>query len=172
MEDLTTLDQSTTTTAEISLTEVQQEALKNAQEKLDAFNKELETKKYLVDLSKEDVDILVKFITEDAKWKFMEALGIGEVKKELDKSVDKSGKVFITAVAIEAIYYYLSKVEGVGSSVDSPAIGTVEKYLKILKGINSARGSVGIDNEKKKQLEYNLACAAEGLDPENPEIKD
>ena len=104
MEDVK-LDQTNTTTAEITLTEVQQKALKEAQEKLDAFSAELETKKYFVDLSDEDIKILMGFITEDAKWKFMEALGIGEVKKELEKSVDKNGKVFIPAVAIEAIYY-------------------------------------------------------------------
>ena len=52
MEDVK-LDQTNTTTAEITLTEVQQKALKEAQEKLDAFSAELETKKYFVDLSDE-----------------------------------------------------------------------------------------------------------------------
>jgi len=166
----TAIDQADT--MNISLSEVQQQAFKVAQEELDKFDKELETKKYLVDLNKADVLILQNFISVDAKWKFMESLGIGEVIKNLAQSVDKNGKVFINAVALEAIYYYLSKVEGTGSKVDSESIGDVETYLKLLKAVNSARNGVSKDNEEKKRLEYILACRAEGLDPENPEIPD
>jgi hypothetical protein len=155
----------------LELTEVQQKLYKEAQDELDKFNHDISTKKYFVDLKKEEIKILQDFIEKDAKWKFMESLGIGEVGKELSKSIDKTNKAFIPGTAIEAIYYYLSKVEGVGKKVDSSAISDVETYLKLLKAINVARNAISLDTEKQKQLEYALACRAEGLDPSDPEIK-
>jgi hypothetical protein len=155
----------------IALTDVQMKLYQEAQDELDKFNKEITTKKYLVDLNKEEIKMLREFIEKDAKWKFMESLGIGEVSKELASSVDKTGKAFIPANAIEAIYYYLSKVEGVGKKVDSAAIKDVETYLKFLKSLNVAKNAISIDTEKQKELEYVLVCRAEGLSPEDPEIK-
>lgn len=172
MEELKVSEQEQQNPQELQLTEVQKEAFIQAQKDVDDFDKELATKKYLVDLTKEDVIVIQNFIERDAQWKFMESLGIGEVLKELKTSVDKNGKVFIPAVAVEAIYYYLSKVEGVGNTVNSASIGTVDVYLRLLKAVNNARSSVATDNEKKKRLEYVLTCRAEGLDPEDPELKD
>lgn len=156
----------------IELSDVQKQLFEEAQKDLDNFVKDLSSKKYYVELKKEDVKILQNFVQNDAKWKFMESLGIGEVSRELESSLDKTGKAFIPAAAIEAIYYYLSKVEGIGQKVDSNAIKDVETYLRILKAINVSRNSVSVDAEKQKHLEYVLACRAEGLDPEDPEIKD
>jgi hypothetical protein len=172
MEELKVSEQEQQQPQELQLTDVQKEAFIQAQKDVDEFDKELAAKKYLVDLTKDDVEVIQNFIGNDAKWTFMESLGIGEVLKELKNSVDKSGKVFIPAVAVEAIYYYLSKVEGTGHKVNASSIGTVEVYLRLLKAINAARTSVANDNEKKKHLEYILACRAEGLDPEDPELKD
>jgi hypothetical protein len=155
----------------LELSEVQQQAYDEAVKKLEDFVKEVESKKYLVDIDKKDIEKLRKFIVEDAKWKFMESLGIGEVSKDLATSVDKSGKVFINAVALEAIHYYLSKVEGTGKSVDSPSLGDIDSYLKILKAIIAARNSANLDVEMRKELEYIVTCRSEGLDPEDPEIK-
>lgn len=172
MEELKVSEQEQQQPQELQLTDVQKEAFIQAQKEVDDFEKELSTKKYLVDLSKDDTLVIKNFIEKDAQWKFMESLGIGEVLRELKSSADKNGNVFIPAVAVEAIYYYLSKVEGTGNTVNSPSIGSVEVYLRLLKAVNNARSSVAIDNEKKKHLEYILACRAEGLDPEDPEIKD
>ena len=102
----------------------------------------------------------------------MESLGIGEVSKHLSNSIDKKGKVFINAIAIEALHYYLSKVEGTGNKVDSSAISTVDTYLRLLKAINGVKNAINIDNEKRKELEYIVTCRSEGLDPNDPEIKD
>jgi len=154
----------------VELSDIQKAAYEEALKEVEKFKKELETKKYLVDLKAVQVTNLRNFITNDAKWKFMEALGIGEVDKNLSTAVDKHGKVFISAVTLEAIYYYLSKVEGTGQSVDATSIGTVDNYISILKALNAAKNSAAIDNEKLKELEYIATCRAEGLDPENPEI--
>jgi hypothetical protein len=151
---------------ERTLTDIQQEAFKEATAELEAFKAELETKKYFMDLTKAEIQILRGFITEDAPWKFMESLGIGEVDSQLSKSVEKNGKAFINAVTIEAVYYYLSKVEGVGKKVNSPNIGTVDVYLKLLKATNGVRNAVTADNEKLKNLEYIVACRSEGIEPE------
>jgi len=155
----------------IQLSEIQVNAYNEAAKKLNDFTAEMETKKYYVELTASDIDVLQGFIKNDAKWKFTESLGIGEITKQLETSVDKSGKILISAVAIEAIYYYLSKVEGKGQTVDSSSIGNVETYLKLLKGINLARTGINADNEEKKRLEYVVACRAEGLDPDASEEK-
>jgi hypothetical protein len=151
---------------ERTLTDIQQEAAKEATAELEALKAELETKKYFMDLTKSEIQILRGFITEDAPWKFMESLGIREVDNQLSKSVEKNGKAFIDAVTIEAVYYYLSKVEGVGGKVNSPNIGTVDVYLKLLKATNGVRNAVTADNEKLKHLEYVAACRLEGIEPE------
>jgi len=153
------------TTNEIKLTDIQQEAYEKADKELQEFNKEIETKKYLIDLTKDEGTILLNFIVNDANWKFTESLGINEVIKNLQETIKKSGSVLLTGTAIEAIYFYLSKVEGVGQKVNSSSIKTVDVYLKLLKALNITRNKVAVDVEKQKQLEYISVCRAEGVEP-------
>ena len=118
MEEQTGVQTGEVTAIEVSLTEIQQEAYALAEKELDAYREELTTKKYLVDLKKEDIKTSIDFMNNDAQWKFTESLGIGEVTKDLETSLKKNGKIFISAVATEALYYYLSKVEGTGKKVN------------------------------------------------------
>ncbi len=71
------------------LTSFQQEALKDAEAKMEQLQKDLENRKYLANASKEEIEVLRNFITYDAPWKFTEALGIIEVTKELNKCAKK-----------------------------------------------------------------------------------
>jgi hypothetical protein len=150
----------------VELNDIQLSALKQAQDELDNLKKELEEKKYYSDLSDKDGKILIKFLEEDAQWKFMECLGINEVSKAINSSIDKSKKIFMGATAFEALYYYLSKVEGTGKKVNSKSIGDVDTYMRLLKAVNTVRAAASLDNEKLKELEFVVAARAEGIEPE------
>ena len=147
------------------LNEFQHAALTQAQNELEDLRKELSAKKYLLDVDKKDVELLKTFIANDAVWKFTEALGIVEVTKELDAI--KDGKLFIKALAIEAIYYYMSKVEGTGTKPDGVSFPSITEYLRILKAITVGVERVKADNEKINNAEFVLAARMEGIEPDS-----
>jgi hypothetical protein len=147
------------------LNEFQQAALAQAEKELEDLRKELSTKKYLLEVDKRGVELLKTFIVNDAVWKFTEALGIVEVTKELDTI--KDGKLFIKALAIEAIYYYMSKVEGTGTKPVGSAFPSIAEYLRILKAITAGVERVKADNEKLNNAEFVLAARLEGIEPDS-----
>ena len=155
----------TTPLEESPLTTFQQQALEVAEKELDSLRKEMENKKYLIDFSKSDLQTLNNFILENAPWKFTESLGIIEVEKELKKAI-KDGKLFTNAVAIEAIYYYMSKVEGNGKTTNASAFKNIEEYLQILKAITNGIERIKADNEALRQAEFVTAARREGIEPE------
>lgn len=145
----------------------QQAALDKAEKDLETLKAELQTKKYLIDLSKDDIVVLDKFNKVDAPWKFTESLGIIEVEKDLAEA-QKSGKLFIGAITIEAIYYYLSKVEGKGKTTTATAFKTVSDYVRVLKAISNGKERVKVDNESLTTAEFIVASRREGIDPNEP----
>lgn len=147
------------------LTQFQREALADAEKELEKLKAENDGKKYLVDIEKDDIKLLSDFISKDASWKFTEALGIVEVEKEM-KIALKEGKLFIKALAIEAIYYYMSKLEGSGNKPNGSAFPSITEYLRILKGISTAIERVKADNEKVREAEFVLAARMEGIEPD------
>ena len=151
--------------AGISLDEIQNDALEKAENELESYKQELEKKKYLVDLKGNDITSLLNYITHDAPWKFTEALGIIEVINELKECVSKN-KLFMTAISIEALYFYLSKVEGKGTKAYG-SIGSIEIYIKILKSINVVRNIILTENEKLKELEFIVASRKQGIVPDS-----
>lgn len=147
------------------LSSFQNDALKDAEKELETLKKELDGKKYLIDVDKNDILAINSFIVNDAPWKFTESLGINEIEKELKKSV-KEGKLFITAIAIEAINYFLSKVEGTGKKTNSPAFTSSDHYIKILKAIKGGTEKIKIDTDRVNNAEYVVAARREGIDTE------
>ena len=144
------------------LTAFQQAALDQAQEDLEKLRAEIEAQKYLVNLDKKDIEMLKTFIANDATWKFTESLGIKEVQKELNDLTD--GKLFTKALAIEAIYYYMSKVEGAGEKPNTVAFPNIDDYLRCLKAITNAIERIKADSEKIREAEFILAARQEGID--------
>lgn len=154
---------------EKTLSDFQLAALEKAEKDLEDLKKEIEKKKYLVDLKKEDISKLRSFIMKDAKWKFTEALGIIEVNKALDEA-SKAGKLFTSSLAIEAIYYYMSKVEGKGMTTDSnskDALQNLEDYIRVLKAITGCIEKIKLDTEKVRNAEFIVAARREGIDPDS-----
>ena len=148
------------------LTDFQKDALIVAEKELEALKAKMEDQKYLVDLDKKDVQAIADFIQNDAQWKFTEALGIVEASKELKKAT-KDGKLFTKSIAIEAIYYYMSKVEGNGTGTNAKAFATVDDYIRAFKGIANAVERIKADNEKVRHAEFVVAARREGIDPDS-----
>jgi hypothetical protein len=150
-----------------ALNDFQLEAIKQAEEELEALRKETSNKKYLIDITKSEIATLKKFILEDAAWKFTECLGIVEIEKELT-TAEKEGKLFSKALGVEAIYYYMSKVEGNGTSPSTPSsFKHVTEYIKVLKAITNGVERIKADNEKVNNAEFVLAARMEGIEPDS-----
>jgi hypothetical protein len=150
-----------------TLNDTQAESLAKAEAELKTLATEIESKKYLLSINDADMDLLRQFILKDAQWKFTEALGIVEIEKELKLAKSSDGNYYLGAIATEAIYYYMSKIEGNGKKVKSTSITSVDVYLRILRGITSSIEFIKKDTEKRNKLEFEVAARREGIEPES-----
>jgi hypothetical protein len=124
---------------------------KQLEAKIEKTSKDLETKLYIIQGGKTAGENLLAFIKNDAQWKFSEALGIGECVRQYESAVKniESGKtkeLMIPALALEATYYFLTKVEGKG-------LVSADTYVNnLLKPITDALGRSKADREALDQL--------------------
>jgi hypothetical protein len=157
------------------LNEFQQKVLEEAENRVIELKEAFKKKVYFIDIPKADIELLGKFISKDAPWKFTECLGITEIEKELKPCIKKN-KLELSAIAVEAIYYYLSKVEGFGNSVyvngtEAESFSTISQYLKILKPVTSAIEQIKKDGEEIKNAEFVAAARREGVETDEQTIK-
>lgn len=130
--------------------------------KLADFEKELKTKNYLVEGKVETAQKLLSFVNTEAEWKFSEALGIVETASQLTKIKDnlekgKSKEIMLSHLALEALYYFLSK--GTGKGVES-----AQNYLTLLKPITDALSRAKQDKDKKDQMVKDLGTLESAID--------
>jgi hypothetical protein len=129
--------------------------------KIENREKELGVKKYIIKGGELTGKHLIAFIENDAQWKFSEALGIGECHRQLVEAVSNIKKVkelFVPALALEALYYFLTKVEGKGLS-------SANDYLNnLLKPITDALGRSKSDREALDQLIRDLGTIESAID--------
>lgn len=127
------------------------------------FDKELKTKVYPIKIENEsNLDSLIDFIENQATWKNMEALGIIEVAKVLnvEKTTGiKSGNIYIASLPIQALSFFLSKVEDKG-------IRNAERHIKFVKPVDEALKLIKLDNDKQNQMNNELAAAENGISVE------
>lgn len=130
--------------------------------KIDAKQKELETKKYIIEGGAPAGEMLSSFLKEKAQWKFSESLGIIESVSQLETAIEsiKKGKgkeLFVPALALEAIYYFLTKVEGKG-------LTEAKEYVEILKPISDALGRSKQDRTEIDQLTRDRGTLESAID--------
>lgn len=129
--------------------------------KIESREKELSTKKYIIKGGETTGKALIAFVENDAQWKFSEALGIGECHRQLIESVSnikKAKEIFVSAMALEALYYFLTKVEGKGLS-------SANSYVNnLLKPITDALGRSKSDRESLDQLLRDLGTVESAID--------
>lgn len=136
--------------------------LKNKEKELVKLEKELQDKKYLVDINtKENKDKLLNFIETKAEWKFTESLGVIESYTRIKDTQFKNKCIKLGSLEIEAIYYFLSKYEAKG-------LAEAENFVKILKPITRAIEAIRKDQQKRDALNLSInslkdSIAKEGL---------
>ena len=84
------------------LNEFQLKVLADAEEALEKMEKEHASKKYLIDIKKNEIEKLSSYILNDAPWKFTECLGIKEVEKDLE--YDGSVRDNVTRYLVDALF--------------------------------------------------------------------
>lgn len=157
-------------TIESPLTNFQQAALEVAEKELAELRIAVGNMKYLIDLDKKDLAILDTFLKVDAKWLFTESLGIIETEKAM-KAAMKEGKLFTDAPSIQAIYYFLSKVEGNGRTPAATSFNSIEDFVRILKAIKGGIDKIKIENEKVDRADFIVSARREGIEPDASIIK-
>lgn len=148
------------------LNEFQLKVLADAEEALEKMEKEHASKKYLIDIKKNEIEKLSSYILNDAPWKFTECLGIKEVEKDLKECI-KTGKLFLSGIAVEAIYYYLSKVDGAGIKTNTSSFENIDQYLSVLKPITGGIERIKADTEKMENARFVVAARREGIEPDS-----
>lgn len=127
---------------------------------LEKMQQILDSKKYIVEGKKEIANDLLQFIKDNAKWRFTEALGIIEVAKMLTAFIEdnKQKELMLGPLEVEALYYFMSKHEGVG-------INEAQHFVKMLKAINPAKGHKEQDSKRYEDLSFRLNSVKHGVDP-------
>jgi hypothetical protein len=139
-----------------------QKLAEDLKKKLEDFEKELETKQYLVEGKLEIATKLHDFITTEAEWKFSESLGIIETSKQIAAIKDslekgKTKEVMLSHLALEAFYYFLSKLTGKG-------LESAQAHVQLLKPIADSLGRAKQDRDKKDQLVKDLGTIESAID--------
>lgn len=162
MEPNTNLVEKTTTEADggsVTIT-VDQALVEKLTKELDAFTADLKTKVYPIKLETDAALVgLILFIENESAWKNMEALGIIEVSKVLNEQRIaglKSGNIFIPSLPIQAISFFLSKVEDTG-------IDKAKRHIAFVKPIDEALKLIKMDIDKQNQMNSELAAAEQGI---------
>lgn len=148
---------------------IDQALVESITKELDALNADVKNKVYPIKLDDEtSLLALIDFIDNGATWKNMEALGIIEVSKALhaEKSKGlKSGNIFLQSLPIQALSFFLSKVEDKG-------VQRAERHIKFVKPLDEALKLIKQDTDKVNALETKLAAAENGIEVEKtPEDK-
>jgi hypothetical protein len=131
------------------------------QEEVDARNREMETKLYIVEGGAETGEKFLKFVTEEAQWKFTEAIGVVEMTKEIEDAVAnaKGGKqLFLRVLPLEALWFFINKVEGVG-------LEKAKYYANnLLKPVGDALARVKADRDAINELMMHQGSLEAGAD--------
>jgi murein L,D-transpeptidase YcbB/YkuD len=137
-----TIEKSTTQSRLLEKNNQRQKMVDKLTEKIDRLTKSLETKKYIVEGGSVTGAALLDFLKTEALWKFTEAKGIVEAVKQVQTAVDnytanKVKHLLIDSTALEAIYYFLSKVEKKG--LDAAAFYIDNMVLPVSNALGRAK---------------------------------
>jgi len=143
---------------EVKTPVIDEAKVKLAADSLDSFKKELKTKLYALKGDDALVAEFKDFVENEAQWKAMEALGIEELSRVFnDMGPVKNGVFYLKNLEVDALHYFLSRVEGKGKE-------TSAKFLRMIRSVNEAVKMVQADNRNQIKLEHELTAAEQGID--------
>ena len=124
----------------------------------------LEKKGYIVEGVEKRAHVLIDWLTNNAKWKFSESMGVIEAIRQIEVAAEsiKKGKtkeLLLPNLCLEAVYYFVSKVEGVG--LEEANFYTHE----LLKPIADGLGRAKVDKDSIESKQFELASYQNGIDP-------
>jgi len=147
---------------EETVSAVDQKKVKKTQKAFEAFQKELETKVYLIPGGNETANAILRFLENKAEWAAHESLGIVRAHEDVSKSVSSKKKdLFLEGLCVEAVAYYISKASGVGLKEATD----FKDFL--FMPINEAMAKINEDKKKSESLQYEWAAAAQGVEVED-----
>ena len=105
---------------------------------------------------------LKDFISYKAEWKFSESMGVIETAKQLtdvikDLETGKRKEVMLSHLALEAIYYFMSKETGKG-------LESAQFYFNLLKPVTDALSRAKMDKDKKDQMVKDLGTVQDAIE--------
>jgi len=141
--------------------EEREETLAILQEEIERRNQEINNKLYIVEGGVTTGENFLKFVTEEAQWKFTEAFGVVEVCKEIEEAIQsaKGGKeLFLKVLPLEALWFFINKVEGKG-------LEAARYYQQnLLKPVGEALGRVKVDRDAVNELMMQMGSIEAGAD--------
>lgn len=144
------------------------ELIESLQAEIDARTEEINKKYYIVDGGVETGKAFLKFLNEDAQWKFTEAYGIIECVKEVEAAIKRSqesGGLFLQVLPLEAMWFFINKMEGKGLAE--------AKYYhdNLLKPVGSALHLIKSDRDAVNELMLRQGGLEAGADfEEDPAV--
>lgn len=134
------------------------------EEKLNSKRKEVSEKMYPVQGGVNTAKALHNFLKNDAQWKFTESIGVIEGARVLNEQLEKLGgknpestELQLSAITIEALYYFLTKEEGKG-------LPKALLYVNnLLRPINEALNVSKQDREEINQMERDLGTLQDAI---------
>ena len=141
------------------LNQLDQARIEDLISRINGKKEEISKKEYAVSITAEAFGKLKNFMENEAEWSQTESLGVIEVAKVLE-SIQKEGinggTVFIQALPLEAMHYFLSKSRGKG-------LQAANDFLAIWKPLDLALQRTKSDASEIKDLEKELAAAQQGI---------
>lgn len=142
------------------LSTIDQEKVKDLENKIKQKKEEIQTKLYAVSMSESTFTKFWEFMVQKAEWSGTEALGIKEVNKQIEKIKKeggvKNGVIYLGALPLEASHYFISKSKGAG-------LKSAEDFLLLYKSLDQALSDAKEDATEIKMLEKELTAALQGI---------
>jgi hypothetical protein len=156
------------------MTPVEIESLK---QRVDEVKREFENYRYRLDIDQAMMDRYVDFITTKAEFDGKDALGIPKVYEALQDCIKEGNKVImggrpqftLSNMHLEALYYYLTKVKGVGLQEANVLNELLNPVLDSLSRAVVRRNTLQAFLEKAEAKLHGIIDPDENIDPEYEE---
>lgn len=141
--------------------------IKELTNEIQKLQENLEKKGYIVEGGESRGLVLIDWLTNNSKWKFNESMGVIESIRQVDVAVSnirkgKTKELYLPNLCLEAIYYFVSKVDGNG-------LEEAKFYVnELLKPVADGLGRAKIDKDAVESKKFELASYENGIDPTKP----
>jgi hypothetical protein len=142
------------------LGKLDQAKIQDLKQRIADKKEQIARKEYAVGITSSSFQNLYSFIYSEAEWNQTECVGVIEIIKVLDAIKNegiKDNTVFMQALPLEAIHYFLSKKKGNG-------LEEAISFLDMWKPIDQALQSAKSDAVEIKDLEKQLSAAEQGIE--------